>query len=521
MHTLRTIQAGFLLTVTLLFASTVSAQPSEPFLQTTTEFSENRINDADTLVLLVPAEQDAIRLTDWSGQTSNHIARAVAAKEFEAGQGQKLEILAPTGLSVDRMILLGLGEVDELSRHDAELIGADLANHINASAAQRVEVNAELIDDASRNAGISTAIAHGMDLRNYRFDRHFSDPEPRPSQHYHFTVDSQSVAEEQYSALRAMAEGVFHARELANLPGSDGYPAAFAEYVREVLEPLGVTVTILGPEEVLEAGMGALYGVSQGSQHKAHLVIAHWEGSDDQPISLVGKGNTFDTGGYNLKTNAASILQMQTDKSGAAAVAGAMVSLATQRVPANVVGVMPLSQNAISGEAQLPGDVVTAGDGTTIEVANTDAEGRLILADAIWYTREHHDPRIIVDIATLTGAKRTALGGDYAAVFTDQEDLLASMRESGELTGELVWRMPLGPYKGIIDSRIADIRNTGSPGAQAGAIFLQHFAADTPWLHLDIAGNAFFESANGVNPPGATGFGARLLSEWVKIHDGQ
>ncbi len=178
------------------------------------------------------------------------------------------------------------------------------------------------------------------------------------------------MAEEQYSALRAMAEGVFHARELTNLSGSDGYPAAFAEYVREILEPLGVTVTIFGSGEILEAGMGSLYGVSQGSQHKAHLVIAHWEGNDDdQPVALVGKGNTFDTGGYNLKTNAASILQMQTDK--------------------------------------------------------------------------------------------------------------------------------------------------------AGAIFLQHFAADTPWLHLDIAGNAFFESANGVTPPGATGYGVRLLSEWVKIHGGQ
>ncbi len=517
MHMLRTIQTILLLVGSLLLAGTATAE----FLQTSTEFSQNRSSNTDTLVVLVPADQDPIRLGDWGDETVNHIARAAAANDFEASMGQKVDILAPGGLSVDRLILLGLGEVDALSRHDAELIGADLATHVNASAAQRIEVNAELITDAARNAGISTAIAHGMDLRNYRFDRHFSDPEPRPAQHYHFTVESQSVAEQQYTALRALAEGVFHARELTNLPGSDGYPAAFAEYVREMLEPLGVTVTVLGPEEVLQAGMGALYGVSQGSQHKAHLVIAHWQGSNDQPIALVGKGNTFDTGGYNLKTDASSILQMQTDKAGAAAVAGAMGALAGQGVAVNVIGVMPLSQNSISGEAQLPGDVVTAGDGTTIEVANTDAEGRLILADGIWYAREHYNPRVIVDIATLTGAKRTALGADYAAVFTDQEDLLATMRESGELTGERVWHMPLGPYKGIIDSRIADIRNTGTPGAQAGAVFLQHFAADTPWMHLDIAGNAFFESANGVNPPGASGFGTRLLSEWVKIHAAQ
>jgi leucyl aminopeptidase len=272
-----------------------------------------------------------------------------------------------------------------------------------------------------------------------------------------------------------------------------------------------VEVTILTPEQVLEQGMGSLYGVSQGSQHKAHLLVAHWKGSDDQAIALVGKGNTFDTGGYNLKTDSASILQMQTDKAGGAAVVGAIKALAGQRVAVNVVGVVPLSQNAISGEAILPGDVLTAADGTTIEVASTDAEGRLILADGIWYARHHYNPRAIADIATLTGAKTTALGTAYSAIFTNQPEIRDSLSLAGEITQELVWPLPLDNYSGIINSRIADIRNSGTPGAQAGAIFLQHFAGDTPWA----------DSASGISAAGATGHGVRLLAEWVKLFSDQ
>jgi len=209
---------------------------------------------------------------------------------------------------------------------------------------------------------------------------------------------------------------------------------------------------------------------------------------------------------------------MQGDKSGGAAVVGAMMALAGQQVPINVVGVIPLSQNAISGEATLPGDVSTAGDGTTIEVASTDAEGRLILADGIWYARETFNPRVIVDIATLTGAKTTALGTEYSAIFSNHDDLVNTMRAAGDLTRERVWQLPLDGYGSIVNSRIADIRNTGTPGAQAGAIFLQHFAGDTPWLHIDMAGQALSDSARGINPPGATGHGVRLLTEWVKIY---
>lgn len=508
---------GFIAALGLMISTAASAQ----YLETSISATESPGDDADTLIVLVPASDGQLSLPGWQQTTGEQVNRALRAREFDGSARQQVEVLAPAGLDADRLIALGIGEPGELSRQAAEEMGAALVNHINGSSASVIEIDTRLITDSQQNAEIAAAIAHGMDLRNYRFDRFKSEAEARPSQSYRWVVVSQSEAEQRYAMMSALAQGVFTARDLTNLPGGDGYPAAFAEYAREQLEPLGVEITILGPDEVRDQGMGSLYGVSQGSQHKAHLLVMHWRGSNDQPIALVGKGNTFDTGGYNLKTTAASILQMQGDKSGGAAVVGAMQALAGQEVAINVVGVVPLSQNAISGEAVLPGDVLTAGDGTTIEVASTDAEGRLILADGIWYARDRFNPRAIVDIATLTGAKVTALGSEYSAVFSDQGDLIETMRQAGDLTGELVWQMPLGPYPGIIDSRIADIRNTGTPGAQAGAIFLQHFAADTPWLHIDMAGQALLGSARGIHPEGGTGHGVRLLTEWVKIYAAQ
>lgn len=510
MTTLYRFATGLLLT---LLATVAAAD----YLDTTHSFHEQAVSEPDTLVVLVPLNNGA-GLPGWGEDTRGQFSRALAAQGFDGSLAQQLEILAPAGLPVDRLIAVGLGEPAELARADAETLGATLANHLNLGKAQTVQVHSALVPETALNTAIVTAIAHGIDLSNYRFDRFKSAAEPRPAQAYEWLVAAQEPSERAWQQLHALAQGVFTARELNNLPGSDGYPAAFAEHVRKRLQPLGVKITVLNPQQVLKAGMGALYGVSKGSQHGAHLLIAHWHGSDDAPIALVGKGNTFDTGGYNLKTDAASILAMTGDKAGAAAVAGTIEALAKQQANINVVGIMPLSQNAISGTAQLPGDVVTAGNGMTIEVVNTDAEGRLILADGIWYAREHFQPRVIVDIATLTGAKVRALGRDYAAVFSDHEALITTLKTAGELTRERVWQLPLGPYEKIIDSPIADMRNSGEPGAQAGAIFLQRFAGDTPWVHIDMAGNGRYEVTS--LPPfiGATGYGVRLLTEWVKLY---
>jgi leucyl aminopeptidase len=510
MTTLYRFATGLLLT---LLATVAAAD----YLDTTHSFREQAASKPDTLVVLVPLNNGA-GLPGWDEDTRGQFSRTLAAQGFDGSLAQQLEILAPAGLPVDRLIAVGLGEPAELARADAEMLGATLANHLNLGKAQTVQVHSALVPDPALNTAIVTAIAHGIDLSNYRFDRFKSAAEPRPAQAFEWLVAAQEPTEQAWQPLHALAQGVFTARELTNLPGSDGYPAAFADHVRKRLQPLGVKVTVLGPQEVLKAGMGALYGVSKGSQHGAHLLIAHWRGSDDAPIALVGKGITFDTGGYNLKTDASHIIEMTGDKAGAAAVAGTLEALALQKAAINVVGIMPLAQNAVSGTAQLPGDVVTAGNGMTIEIANTDAEGRLVLADGIWYAREQFQPRVVADIATLTGGKKRALGRDYAAVFSEDETLIETLKTAGELTRERVWQLPLGPYEKIIDSKVADMKNSGEPSAQAGAIFLQRFAGDTPWVHIDMAGNGLYD-ANSLPPlVGATGFGVRLLTEWVQLY---
>lgn len=508
--------AAALLTV----SSVAIAVTPQPFLKTEVQFSQSQ-QQADILVLLVPTDTTELNLSQWSTASRAQINRAMQVAEFSGKSGSKMEIIAPVGLDYGRLVLLGVGEPAELSRAKAEELGASLSIHVNATAANTVHVNSELLTDKDLNTAISAALAHGMELRNYRFDRFKSKPAARPAQRYSWQVGDVKATQARYQQLHALAQGVFTARELTNLPGSSGYPAAFAAYARQVLEPLGVKVTILTPEQVKELGMGSLYGVSQGSDKKAHLLIAHWQGAAGQPIALVGKGNTFDTGGYNLKTASASIIRMHTDKAGAAAVVGAVQALAGQKAQVNVVAVAPLSFNMISGDAQLPGDVVTAGDGSTIEIGSTDAEGRLILADAIWYAREHLNPKVIVDIATLTGAKVGALGTAYSAVFTEHSDIEQTLRQAGELVQERVWPLPLAGYEDITKSRIADRINTGSPGAQAGAIFLKHFAADTPWAHIDIAADAFNASAKGIHPEGSNGYGVRLLTEWVNVYQQQ
>ncbi len=508
----------FIRALSAVLALALMAPVSANYLNTKHVFGDVHQRNSDTLIVLVPEGQAPV-VASWPNNAQNHIKGAAAVAEFTGKAKQVVEVLAPTNLANSRVWLVGVGGNGAMSRADAELLGATLAAKMaGTKGIDRVQVETRLVTDAAASHTLVTSLAHGMDLRNYRFDRYKSKPDARPSQSIYWQVADPQATTMAYRETTAIAEGVFVARDITNLPGGDGYPQAIAEFAAAAGKAAGVKVTILTPEQVKAAGMGSLYGVSKGSQHKAHLLVLHYEGSKDQPIALVGKGNTFDTGGYNLKTTGSSILRMQTDKAGGAAVVGAVLALARQQAEVNVVGVVPLSHNLISGEALLPGDVVTAGDGTTIEVASTDAEGRLILADGIWYARDTFKPRAIADIATLTGSKVGALGSEYSAIFSEHADIIETITAAGKTTGEIVWQLPLGPYNNPIKSHLADIKNTGSPGAQAGALFLQHFAKDTPWVHIDMAGSAFSESASGLAPAGANGYGVRLLTEWVKLY---
>jgi leucyl aminopeptidase len=329
-------------------------------------------------------------------------------------------------------------------------------------------------------------------------------------------VPDQRVAATRFEPLAAVNAGVFLARDLTNEPADAVYPESFAAAALE-LRKLGVKVEVLDEAAMARLGMGAILAVGKGSNRPPRMVIAHWQNSKQAPLAIVGKGITFDTGGYNLKTDATSIVRMNSDMAGAAAVLGTIKALALQNAPVNVVAVMALAENKISDRAMLPGDVIKSGSGLTIQVGNTDAEGRLVLADGLWYARDKYKPRAIVDIATLTGSKVGALGNYYAGIFSEHEALTQQLTSAGRQVDEEVWQLPLNSkFADEMKSDIADLNNNGkTTGASSAAWFLQQFTGDTPWAHLDIAGNALSSSDKGVHVTGATGYGVRLLTEWA------
>ena len=312
-------------------------------------------------------------------------------------------------------------------------------------------------------------------------------------------------------------------RNLVTEPANVLNPAAFAEECRKMGEEVGLEVEVLDQTALEKLGMGALLGVSQGSVQDPFVVVMNWKGDveGEQPVALVGKGVCFDTGGISLKPSG-GMEEMKWDMGGAGAVFGAMKAIAGRKARANVIGILGLVENMPGGNAQRPGDVVTAMSGTTIEVINTDAEGRLVLADVLHYTKERFEPKLMIDVATLTGAVIVALGHERAGLFASDDALSEQLTAVGDAVGERVWRLPMdGNYAKHIKSEIADIKNTGrarEAGATAGAVFLQHFVGEIPWAHIDIAGVAWSKRDLPLASKGATGFGIRLLDRFIADH---
>ncbi|MEM8921797.1 MAG: leucyl aminopeptidase, partial [Pseudomonadota bacterium] len=330
------------------------------------------------------------------------------------------------------------------------------------------------------------------------------------------------AAETEFAPLKAAADGTAVARDLVTEPPNVLHPESYAERI-EALSDLGLEIKVLDEPAMAELGMGSLLGVGQGSIRGSRLCVISWMGAGDKdtaPVALVGKGVTFDTGGISLKPGA-GMEDMKGDMGGSAAVVGAMVALAKRKAKANVVGLVGLVENMPDGNAIRPGDILTSASGQTIEIHNTDAEGRLVLADVLWYAQENYKPRAIVDLATLTGAIVISLGHEYAGLFSNNDDLAGQLSAAGDAEGEPVWRMPLGgAYDKLIDSPVADMKNVGgrAGGSITAAQFLQRFIEnDTPWAHLDIAGTAWRPGdAGALEPTWASGYGPRLLDRWIK-----
>ena len=446
------------------------------------------------------------------------LSRAMAAAEFKGKKDATLSIPAPAGGKLKRVLLLGLGPVKAFDTATAEKTGAVLYGQISAD--ETVTVMLEGLPDAATSAA---RMASGAQLKSYRFDKYHTKPEKngKPKiKSLTLQTDDPLSAKKVHAPLAAIADGVFFTRDLVTEPPNVIYPESFAQKARELIAD-GVKVEVLGMKEMTKLGMGALLGVGQGSLRESKLLVMHWNGSRDKnskPLALVGKGVCFDSGGISLKPGA-GMWDMKWDMAGAGAVTGTMRALARRNSTAHVIGLCGLVENMPDAAAQRPGDIVTSMSGQTIEVLNTDAEGRLVLADVLWYAQAKYQPRAIVDLATLTGAIIAALSEHYAGIFSNNDELAERLIKAGQATNERLWRFPMGEeYDKDIKSPIADMKNIGSgkAGSITAAQFLQRFIKDTPWAHLDIAGVVWNDKGTALAGGGATGYGVRLLDKFVQ-----
>src|SRR2546430_3940001 len=447
--------------------------------------------------ILVVFCDDALKLGSATrkalGGAAETVKRAAAANQFKGKSGSVLDILAPEGIKIQRLIVVGTGKASALKDSDYLKFGGVAAGRLNA-ASTAVMVLAELPDGAIKPEQ-AAAVASGLRLRAYKFDRYKTrkkDGEDAAVRaEVSLAVDDVNAARKAFAPDAHIVDGVIIARELVNEPPNVLYPEEFARRASQ-LKKLGVVVEDLDVKAMTKLGMGALLGVAQGSTRPGRTVILRWNGGKrgDQPVAFIGKGVCFDTGGIAIK-GAGSMEDMKGDMGGAACVVGLMHALAARKAKVNVVGAIGLVENMPDGNAQRPGDIVTSMSGQTIEIINTDAEGRLVLADVLWYVAKKFKPKFMVDLATPTGPSMVALGTEYAGMFSNNDELAERLSKIGTETGERVWRMPLGAeYDKLIDSQFADMKNTGvrNGGSITAAQILPAFLDDNPRGQLPRAG---------------------------------
>ncbi len=450
------------------------------------------------------------------------LARAIKAASFEGKRDQSVDVIAAGGF--DRVVIVGSGKPETMTARDAELLGGSIAGTLQALKVKDAVIAAELPAKAPLETGEAAAlIASGARLRTYRFDIYKTKAPDKPNGLQSLTVVTADAAgaRKAYQPYEAIAEGVHTARDLVNEPPNKLFPADFAARIKP-LTKYGLKVEILNGRQMKKLGMGALLGVAQGSAQEPRLVVMRWDGGKrgEKPVAFIGKGVTFDTGGISIKP-AAGMEDMKGDMGGAACVTGLMLALAKRKAKVNAVGAIGIVENMLDGNAQRPGDVVKSMSGQTIAVLNTDAEGRLVLADVLWYIQDRFKPKFMIDLATLTGAILVALGKEHAGLFSNNDELATRLLDAGLASGEKVWRLPLTPeYDKLIDHDVADMKNIGGRhgGSITAAQFLQRFVNNTPWAHLDVAGTAMDSVKNDINQSWGSGWGVRLLNRLVADH---
>ncbi len=494
-------------------------------------------------VLVVFAGKDMV-LSD-AAQSLNqrlggYLLKATEAAGFKGTAKSSLELLAPPKGDMERLIVAGVGTAADNSESDWTALGGYAFVQISARKTARASILADF--DGVGGAKLHDAaalLAMGAQLRHYAFnkyktkkpgaedaqassDANGSVAPPDGVTRLTLHVADPDKARAAFDRHRAVANGILLARDLVNEPANALGPVEFAERIQE-LERLGLEIEILDVDALTALQMNTLLAVGQASDRPSRVAIMQWHGAKSKrakPLAFVGKGVVFDTGGYSMKP-AAGMEGMKGDMGGAAAVTGLMSALAERKAQVNAIGIVGLVENMVAGNAIRPGDIITSMSGQTVEILNTDAEGRLVLADLLWYVQQRFKPKLIIDLATLTGAIMIALGKDYAGLFSNDERLATDLQAASKATGEKVWRMPLDKsFHKLIDSKIADMQNIGGRwgGACTAAAFLERFIKDTPWAHLDVAGTAMDSARSDISQSWGSGWGVRLLDRFVADH---
>lgn len=489
---------------------------------------------ADTAVILIgedsalgPAGKELDQKT--GGLLDENLSRK---KSFTGKTGQTLCLNVSAQSGYHRIILLGTGKSEKQEAPSFETAGGKLYTALTGAGGENIRI---FVDNQETKAALPAAekaacVLNGLFLASYKFEKYKTEagkgedtPKARIEQVEVITQNAKD-AEKQYDRLHKAALGTVWARDLVNEPPNMLYPDSFARMIKDELKPLGVEVEIFDEKKMEKLGFKAHLAVGMGSSRKPRVVVMRWNGAagkkKNKPLAFVGKGVTFDTGGVNLKPSG-GMEDMKLDMGGAAAVAGLMKTLALRKAKTDVIGIVGLAENMVSSTAYRPSDVIGSLSGKTIEVSNTDAEGRLVLADAMTYVQNTYKPQLMVDLATLTGAMMIALGYEYCGTFVNDNDMWTHMEQAGQSTGEKLWRMPLDEaYRKEMDSTIADIKTLGSSGRYAGACtaagFLERFVEkDVKWAHMDIAGVAWIKSDRPTCPKPGTGFGVRILDRMI------
>lgn len=491
-------------------------------------FEKLALPKSGTLILL-SAEEGGLSPLGKELDKANDgiISNAIKTADFKSSKNSLLELITPGQTSFDRIIIAGTGKALTISDLSLRQLGGTIAGAMLSKKIEDATLVAEL-DTELDDVDLAANLALGVALRQYNFDKYKKQPADSDKS-VKFKIKKIAIQTVEPTASKklynAEYEPLFHgitaARDLVNEPSNVLGPDEYAKRIAD-LKSLGLEIEILDEKAMQKLGMNALLGVGAGSRQGSYLAIMKWKGapakSKEDPIAIVGKGVTFDTGGISIK-GAAGMEDMKGDMGGSATVVGLMQTLARRKAKVDVIGVVGLVENMPDGMAQRPGDIVTSMSGQTIEIINTDAEGRLVLADALWYTQDKYKPKYMINLATLTGAIMVALGKEHAGLFSNNDELADMLTESGNRTGEKVWRMPLGTaYDKLINSQFADMKNTGGRwgGAITAAQFLQRYVNETPWAHIDIAGVAMASNKTATSQSWGSGYGVDLLNDWIK-----